>query len=134
MKTLFKVFGVLFVIGLIGSAFKSDGSPVEVDEDTASSILNGTATEDEWADYYSIAQDLGEACLEEDVKDFAKTNNNGWTDGKTVFTTITDRYTDNPTPTVMGTNAFGGLMIHFARKIVIKQRDGEYFAECVSVE
>lgn len=130
MKTFFKVLGVLIVIGAIMKAFESDGSPVQLDADIATAILNGSASEDDFQDYYSVAQGLAEACLESDVKETAKSFNNGWTDGKTVFSTITDDYTDNPTPTVFATNAFSGQMMHFTRKVVIKQRDGAYYAEC----
>lgn len=136
MKAFFKGFAALIFIGAIirGCGSSSDGSPIKMDEDTATAILGGTARADDWEDYYSIAQDLGEACLEADVKEMAMSFNKGWTDGKTVFSKIVDVYTDNPTPTVFGTNAFGGQMMHFTRRIAIKQRDGSFFAECEPAE
>lgn len=136
MNTFFKGIAALVLIGFVMKACgsSSDGSPVEMDEDTAAAILDGTASAEDWEDYYSIAQDLGEACLELDVKEMAMSFNNGWTDGNTFFSTIVDDYTDNPTPTVFGTNAFGGQTMHFTRRIAIQQRDGSFFAECEPVE
>jgi hypothetical protein len=121
----------LDVAGFISLGY--DGSPVELEHSFAKSLLDGTASKEEWDNYFEMARRLAEPCLRNQVRDYELIMGSLRT-GPINLWEFKDRFWGNTSPVIPATTAIGGQVVHMMQKISITQKNGEYYMECIELE